>query len=134
MRTMASRTYEPVALPCTTPVVASERKKKKCTYPKLFNQTVLMGRGDGLGVVKQQERTVQKLIMAAGRVIEQTSLPLSSFPIRAPHHLLFRLLLGRILINPPLRFGIFVVRIVSSEVLGHLLLEFSFVGVRGIRS
>ena len=28
MRTMASRTYEPVALPCTTPVVASERKKK----------------------------------------------------------------------------------------------------------
>ena len=72
----------------------------------LFKLTVLMGRGDGFGVVKQHERTVQKLMMAVGRVIEQTSLHLSSFPNRVPRHLLLHLLLVRIRICPQQHFGL----------------------------
>ena len=63
-----------------------------------------MGRGDGFGVVKQQERTVQKLMMAVGRGIEQTSLPLSSFLNRVPRHL--HLLLVRIRFCPQQHFGL----------------------------
>ena len=88
----------------------------------LFKLTVLMGHGDGLGVVKQHERTVQKLIMAVGRVIEQTSLPLSSFPNRAPCHLLLHLPLGQIRTCPQPHFGLSLARVVSSVELVHLLL------------
>ena len=52
----------------------------------LFGITVLMVWGDGFRVVKQHERTVQKLMKAAGREIEQTSLPLSSFCIGLLRH------------------------------------------------
>ena len=68
----------------------------------LFNIMVLMGRGEGFGVVKEHKRTVHKLMMVAGRAIEQMSLPLRSFPTRVPHHLLLVL----ILVRPPLRFAL----------------------------
>lgn len=56
--------------------------------------------------VKQQERTVQRLIMVVGRKIEQTSPPLNIFPTLVPNQLPRPPPLGNIQVNHPQHSGI----------------------------
>ena len=58
-----------------------------------FMVTTLQGRDSGFGEVKQQDITVQKLIMAARRETEQVLISLVSFPSPLPRtHILLRIL------------------------------------------